>query len=104
MTAAAAQPHTATVLGQLRSVLNGQNGPVNVQALWVLLHALPTAICRNPGSREFRRAQQAYWESIGMPLDLTRRDIASAIAYLNHRGLLPPWINAEEPRAWASSW
>lgn len=78
----------------LRPYLRGQNAPLTAQYTWAMLHLLPIESTEHMGSRQFRAAQREFWMSLGVPLDATRRDIQSGLAFLASRGALPPIVRA----------
>lgn len=86
----AADPFT-----ELRFRLQGQTAPVTAQLIYNAYAVLPHEVCTHPSSREYKTALRELYAALGLPVSLTRKDIAHGTRFLHANGLLPEWVNAD---------
>ena len=85
----------AETLVGARFSMQGHNLPVTAQLVAVSLVVLPHATSENLGSREYKNAFRALFAEAGIPISLTRSDIAHGARFLHDNGLLPAWVRTE---------
>ena len=95
MSAAVLDNNTADPFTELRYRLQGQTAPVTAQLIYNGYASLSHAVCTHPGSREYKNALRELYAGLGLPLSLTRKDIAHGTRFLHANGLLPEWVNAD---------
>ncbi len=93
---AATTPGNATCpFTELRYRLQGQTAPATAQLIYKGYASLPHDVCAHPGSREYKNALRELYAGLGVPVSLTRKDIAHGTRFLHANGLLPEWVNAD---------
>ena len=95
MNAAVLDNNTADPFTELRYRLQGQTAPVTAQLIYNGYRALPHEVCTHPGSREYKNALRELYAALGVPVSLTRKDIAHGTRFLHANGLLPAWVNPD---------
>lgn len=75
--------------------LQGHNPPATAQIIAMSLEVLPHETSENLGSREYKSAVTALFAATGIPISLTRSDIAHGARFLHVNGLLPAWVRTE---------
>ena len=80
---------------ELRYRLQGQTAPVTAQLIYYGYASLPHEVCTYPGSRGYKNALRELYAALGVPVSLTRKDIAHGTRFLHANGLLPEWVNAD---------
>ena len=93
---AAATPDNATCpFTELRYRLQGLTAPVTAQLIYNGYASLTHEVCTHPGSREYKNALRELYAALGVPVSLTRKDIAHGTRFLHANGLLPEWVNTD---------
>lgn len=95
MSAAVLENNAADPFTELRYRCHGQIPPVTAQLAYYAYAVLPREVCTHPGSREYKNALRELYAGLGLPLSLTRKDIAHGTRFLHANGLLPEWVNAD---------
>jgi hypothetical protein len=75
--------------------LRGHVPPVTAQLVAVTLPVLAHSTSAHLGSREYKSAVRALFAAAGIPISLTRSDIAHGARFLHVNGLLPAWVRTE---------
>jgi hypothetical protein len=79
-------------LARLRFRLHGMTAPVTAQLAYYAFCELPLDVTKHPGSREYKEALRELYANLGLPISLTRKDIAHGLRFLTANGLRPEWV------------
>ncbi len=79
-------------LARLRYRLQGTTAPVTAQLTYYAFCVLPLDVTKHPGSREYKEALRELYANLGLPISLTRKDIAHGLRFLTANGLRPAWV------------
>jgi len=88
----------ATAAETLMGILlrtGGHNPPATAQLVALSLSVLPKLTTENLGSRAYKSEFRALFAAAGIPISLTRSDIAHGARFLHVNGLLPAWVRTE---------
>ena len=73
----------------------GANAPVSAQLIYIAHKYIPKEKLIHPGTREYKLAITEFYQSVLIPVRLTRSDIYVAIRYLHINGLLEDWVHVD---------
>ena len=84
-------PESSPLTG-LRYQLHGTTAPVTAQLMYYAYDKLAPEVAKHPGSREYKQALRKLYAELGLPIALTRKDIAHGFRFLAANRLLPEWV------------
>jgi hypothetical protein len=85
-------PNEGNSLNGLRYLMQGQTAPVTAQLMYYAYDILAPEVAKHPGSREYKQALRELYADLGLPIALTRKDIAHGFRFLAANRLLPEWV------------
>lgn len=82
-------------LNQMRQNNRQANSPVSAQLIYIAHKYVPKEKLIHPGSLQYKLAITEFYQSVLIPVRLTRSDIFIGIRYLHINGLLEDWVNVD---------
>ena len=73
----------------------GANAPVSAQLIYIAHKYASKENLKHPGTTQYKLAITDFYQSVLIPVRLTRTDIFIGIRYLHINGLLENWVNVD---------